>query len=124
MALRFQGTDHYHWTGFQCRVSIEILSQDFEEALGWEGMLPLPTDVYSNLVRFFYCNLEICNLDNIEFTRDTKVKGKDIVLNPTILSEITGIPNSRECIFINKPNQLEKYVQRKTMNEVISTKER
>ena len=84
-------------------------------------MLPLLDDVYSNLVRFFYCNLEVGNLDNIEYTIDIKVRGKIMVLNPTILSEITGIPNSGECIFINKPSQLKKYVQRKHMNEVIST---
>ena len=83
------------------------------EALGWGGLLPLPTDVYLNLVRFFYCNLKERNMDNIEYTINTKVRGKTIILNPTILSEITGIPNTRECIFINKPSQLEKYVQQK-----------
>ena len=83
-------------------------------------MLPLPIDVYSNPMRFFYCNLEVENLDNIEYTIDTKVRGKTIVFNPTIMFEITGIPNSRKCIFINKSSQLEKYVLRKQMNEVIS----
>ena len=73
------------------------------EAVGWEGLLPLPIDVYSNLVRFFYYNLKVGNLDNIEFTIDIKVRGKYIVLNPMIMSEIMGIPNSGECIFINKP---------------------
>ena len=74
------------------------------EAIELEGLLPLPTDVYSNLVRFFYYNLEVGNLDNIMFTIDTKVREKDIVVNPTILSEITWIPNSSEFIFINKPS--------------------
>ena len=59
------------------------------------------------------CYLEVENLDNIEYIIDPKLRGKTIVLNPTIISEITGIPNSGECIFINKPIQLEKYVQRK-----------
>ena len=76
--------------------------------------------MYSNLVRFFYCNLEVGNLDNIESTIDTKVRGKTIVLNPIILSEITRITNARDCIFINISNQLEKYVGQKQMNEVIS----
>ncbi|GFY90943.1 hypothetical protein Acr_07g0011390 [Actinidia rufa] len=90
------------------------------DALGWNGLRPLPTDVYSNLVRFFYCNLEVENLDNIEYTIDTRVRGKTIVLNPTILSEIIGITNVGDCIFINKPSKLDKYVERKRMNEVIS----
>ena len=74
------------------------------EALGWDGHRSLPTDVYSNLVRFFYCNLKVRNLDNIEYTIDSRVKGKNIVLNPIILSEITGIANVGDCIFINKPS--------------------
>ena len=37
-----------------------------------------------------------------------------------ILSETTEIPNMGDCIFINKPSQLEKYVERKRMNKVIS----
>ena len=60
-------------------------------------------------------------MDNIEYTIEIKVRGKTIVLNPTILYEIRGFPNKEECMFINKPSQLEKYVQRKQMNEVIST---
>ena len=44
------------------------------------------------------------------------------MLNPTILSKITRILNTGECIFINKLSQLKKYVQSKHMNEVISTK--
>ena len=76
------------------------------DALGWNGFQPLPKDVYTNLVRFFYCNLEIGNLDNVEYTIDSKVRGKDIVLNPTILSEITRIANIGECIFFSKSSQL------------------
>ena len=75
------------------------------EALGWDGLCPLPTDVYSNLVRFLYYNLKLENLDNIEYTIDSKVRRKNIVLNPTILFEITGIKNDGDCIFINKPSQ-------------------
>ena len=52
------------------------------ESLGWDGLQPLPTNVYSNLVRFFYYNLGIGNLDNIEYTIDLRVRGKDIVLIP------------------------------------------
>ena len=62
-------------------------------ALGWNGLRPLPKDVYTNLVRFFYCNLEVVTLENIEYTIDSRVQGKNIVLTPTILSEITGIAN-------------------------------
>ena len=80
--------------------------------LVWDGLLSLQTYVYSNLVRFFYNNLEARNLDNIEYTIDTKVRGKIIVLNTTIIYEIMGIPNMGDCIFINKPSQLEKYVQK------------
>ena len=90
------------------------------DALGWNGFRPLPKDVYTNLVRFFYCNLEIGNLDNVEYTIDSKVRGKDIVLNPTILSEITGIANAKECIFINKSSQFDQYVSKKCMNEIIA----
>ena len=63
------------------------------EALGGDGLRPLPTYVYSNLVRLFYCNLEIRNLDNIEYAIDSRVRGKNIVLNHTILFEIMGIAN-------------------------------
>ena len=51
------------------------------EALGWDGLRPLPTDVYLNLVRFLYYNLEVGNLDNIKYTIDSRVRGKNIVLN-------------------------------------------
>ena len=46
------------------------------EAQGWKGLMPLPMSVYSNLVRQFNCSLEVGNLDNEQFTIDTKVKGK------------------------------------------------
>ena len=36
-----------------------------------------------------------------------------------ILSEITGIANAGECIFISKLTQLDQYVSKKWMNEVI-----
>ena len=89
------------------------------EALGWDGFRPLPTDVYLNLVRFFYYNLEVGNLDNIEYTIDSKGRGKNIVLNPTILSEITEIANAGDCIFISKLSQLDQYVSKEHMNGVI-----
>ncbi|GFS42904.1 hypothetical protein Acr_00g0082430 [Actinidia rufa] len=47
-------------------------------------------------------------------------RAKNIVLNPTILSEITGITNAEECIFISKPSQLKRYVNKRTMYDVIS----
>ena len=90
------------------------------EALEWDVLCPLPTDGYSNLVRFFYCNLEVGNLDSIKYTNDTRVREKIIVLNPTILSKITEIANEGEFIFISKPTQLEKFVSKKRMNEVIA----
>ncbi|GFZ06813.1 hypothetical protein Acr_18g0009830 [Actinidia rufa] len=89
-------------------------------ALGYDGFRPLPTDVYSKLVRLFYCNLEVENLDNIEYTIDSRVRAKNIMLKPTILSEITGITNARECIFIIKPFQLKRYVNKRTMYDVIT----
>ena len=76
--------------------------------------------MYLNFVRFVYYNLEVKNLDNIEYTIDSRVMGKNIVLNPTILSEITGITNAGDCILVNKPSHLEQYVGQKHMNEVIS----
>ncbi|GFS38866.1 hypothetical protein Acr_00g0059940 [Actinidia rufa] len=84
-------------------------------ALGWTRLRPLPKDVYTNLVRFFYCNLEVGNLDNIEYTIDTRVRGKNIVLNPTILSKITGIANAEECIFISKSSKFDQYVSWKNI---------
>ena len=83
------------------------------DVLEWNGIQPLPNDVYTNLVRFFYYNLKVKNLDNIEYTIDTRVQGKDIVLNLTILSEITEIATMGECIFISKPSQLDQYVNKK-----------
>ena len=80
-------------------------------ALGWNGLRPLPNEVYTNLVRFFYCNLEVGTLENIEYIIDTRVWVKNIVLTPTILFEITEIANVRECIFIRKPSQLDQYVR-------------
>ena len=90
------------------------------DALGWNGFWPLPKDVYTNLVRFYYYNLDVKNLDNIEYTIDWSVGGTNIVLNSTILFEIMGFANVGDFIFINKPSQLEKYVEQKWMNEVIS----
>ena len=63
--------------------------------------------------------MEVGNLDNVEYTIDTRVKGKNIVLNPTILSEITGIPNEGEFIFISKPNHLTKYVSKRQLYDII-----
>ena len=94
------------------------------DALGWNRLRPLPNDVYNNLIRFYYCNLEVGNLDNIEYTIDTRVRGKNIVLNPMILSEIIGIANASECIFISKLTQLNQYVSKKWMNEVIAVNEK
>ena len=45
---------------------------------------------------------------------------RGVTLNPRILSEITGIANAGECIFISKPSQLDQYVSKKQMNEVIA----
>ena len=69
------------------------------DALGWNGFQPLPIDVYPNLVRFFYHNLEIGNLDNIEYTIVSRVRGKNIVLNPTSYLRPTGLP-MRENAFL------------------------
>ena len=77
---------------------------DPARVLGWNTLIPLPTNVYSDLVRYFYCNLEVGNLDNAEFTIDSYIQGKHIVLNPTILSQIIGVLNDGELIFIEKPS--------------------
>ena len=90
------------------------------DALGWNGLQPLPYDVYSNLVRLFYCNLKIGNLDNVEYTIDSKVRGKSIILNPMILFEIIGIVITGDCIFISKPSKLDQYVSTKSMYEIIA----
>ena len=76
--------------------------------------------MYTNLVRFFYCNLKVGNLENIEYTIDSRVRGKNIIRNPTILSEIIGIANVGDYIFISKPSQLDQYVSKKSMNEIIA----
>ena len=81
---------------------------------------PFLTDVYSKLVRLFYCNLEVGTLDNIEYSIDSKVSSKTIILTLMILSEITGITNEGEFIFICKPSQLKRYVNKKTMHNVIA----
>ena len=90
------------------------------DVLGWTNFRPLPKMVYTKLVRAFYCNLEIGLIDDHEYSVDSRVRGKNIILNPSILSEITGISNEGECVFISKPSQLENYVSRKRMNEIIS----
>ncbi|GFZ02654.1 hypothetical protein Acr_15g0012620 [Actinidia rufa] len=88
--------------------------------LGWNTLIPLPKNVYSDLVRYFYCNLEVGNLDNAEFTIDSYVRGKHIVLNPTVLSQIIGVPNDGELIFLEKPSQLKNHVNKAEMNETVS----
>ena len=89
-------------------------------ALGWSALIPFPTSVYSDLVRYFYCNLEVGNLDNPEFTIYSYVRGKHIELNPTILSQIISVPNEGELIFIEKPSQLKNHVNRAEMNDTVS----
>ncbi|GFZ18363.1 hypothetical protein Acr_27g0001020 [Actinidia rufa] len=89
-------------------------------ALGWSALIPLPTSLYSDLVRYFYCNLEVGNLDKPEFSIDSYVRGKHIELNPTILSQIIGVPNEGELIFLDRPSQLKNHVNRAEMNEIIS----
>ncbi|GFZ18474.1 hypothetical protein Acr_27g0002130 [Actinidia rufa] len=89
-------------------------------ALGWSALIPLPTSVYSDLVRYFYCNLEVGNLDKPEFSIDSYVRGKHIELNPTILSQIIGVPNEGELIFLDRPSQLKNHVNRAEMNEIVS----
>ena len=46
-----------------------------------------------------------------------------MVLTPTILYEIIEIANAGECIFINKPTQLDQFVTKKRMNELIAVNE-
>ena len=41
------------------------------------------------------------------------------MLNSTILSQIIGVPNEGETIFINKSSQLKNYVDRAEMNEKV-----
>ncbi|GFS39385.1 hypothetical protein Acr_00g0062630 [Actinidia rufa] len=62
-------------------------------ALGWSALIPLPTSVYFDL---------------------------HIELNPTILSQIIGVPNEGELIFLDKPSQLKNHVNRAEMNETVS----
>ena len=71
-------------------------------------------------MRLFYCNLEVGTLDNIEYSIDSKVRGKIIVLTLTILSEITRIANEGEFTFLSKPSQLKRYVNKRTMYDVIT----
>ncbi|GFY97640.1 hypothetical protein Acr_12g0001810 [Actinidia rufa] len=47
------------------------------EAQGWEGLVHLPTDIYSTLVRLLYYKLEVGTLENDEFTIDKKVSFLD-----------------------------------------------
>ena len=54
--------------------------------------MPLPTDVYSNLVRLFYSNLKVRTLDNVEFTIDSRVREKNKIITPRMLSKIIGVP--------------------------------
>ncbi|XP_057488693.1 uncharacterized protein LOC130774654 [Actinidia eriantha] len=89
-------------------------------ALGWTNFRPIPKLAYTKLVRSFFCNLEVGNLDNLEYTIDSRVRGKNIVLTPTILSEITGITNEGELVFISKPSHLDKYVSKTQLYEVIA----
>ena len=90
------------------------------DKLEWSNFCPISKCVYTKLVRAFYCNLEVRNLDNVEFTIDIKVRGKDIVLNPSILSDITVIPNEGEFIFISKPSHLTKYMSKRQLYDVIA----
>ena len=69
----------------------------------------IPMDVYSDLVRLFYCNLEIGNPDNFEFTIESRVY-ENIIQNPSILSEIIGVPMIWDHIFIKKPSQLDSFI--------------
>ncbi|PSS08030.1 Acylphosphatase-1 like [Actinidia chinensis var. chinensis] len=57
---------------------------------------------------------------SIEYTIDSRVRGKAIVLNPTILSDIIRITNEGEYIFIRKPSPLDKYVSKKRMYDKIA----
>ena len=81
-------------------IDIEFLKKyrrkmmELVETQVWEGMMPLPKDVYSTLVRLFYCNLEVRTLENDDFTIDTRVRAKNIVLTLSILSKIIGVPNA------------------------------
>ena len=93
MIIGYQGKDYLTRRDFNIDFPLKYYKKMLAlvEALGWDELLPLPTDEYSNSVKFFDCNLEVGNLVNIEYTIDTKVRGKTIVLNLMILSEITGI---------------------------------
>ena len=90
------------------------------EARGWEGLMSLPMSVYSNLVSLFYCNLEVETLDNVEFTIDTTVIGKDIVLTPSILFNIIGAPNIGDNTFIDKPSTLDMLAHKSMLYKEIS----
>ncbi|GFZ01084.1 hypothetical protein Acr_14g0007190 [Actinidia rufa] len=102
--------------------SIQALSKNAgPNACTWvEWISTSSNEIYSKLVRLFYCNLEVGNLYTLEYTIDSKVRGKTIVLTPTTLSEITGIANEGELVFISKPSQLKEYVSKSTMYDVIA----
>ena len=72
------------------------------------------------MVTLFYYNLEVGNPDNEEFTIDTRVRGKDIALTPSILSNIISVPNVGESIFIDKPSLLDQIAHKRFLNEEIS----
>ena len=79
------------------------------EAQGWKEMMPLYTKVYSEYLRLIYYNLEIGNIENIEFTVESKVGRKNIVLNLSTLSEIINTPMIGDHIFLDNQNQLDRY---------------
>ena len=70
-----QGTEHHHWTKHhQFRKKYRRKMMEPVEQQGWEGIMPLPTSMYSNLVILFYCNLEVGTPDNEELTIDSRVR--------------------------------------------------
>ena len=76
MAAESQRTEHHHGQNIDVEFSKKYLQKMMEpvETQGWEEMMPLPTNVYSNLVKLFNYNLEVGTLDNVEFTLYSRFK--------------------------------------------------
>ncbi|GFS40275.1 hypothetical protein Acr_00g0067500 [Actinidia rufa] len=113
---------YYHWARVRKKFFSQISSKNAgSDECTWVGWPP--TSTYGSLLQIgktILLQLEIGNLNNVEYSIDSKFRGKTIVLTPTVLSEITGIANEGEFIFISKPSQLKKYVSKRSMYDVIS----
>ncbi|KAI5663121.1 hypothetical protein M9H77_22444 [Catharanthus roseus] len=74
---------------------------EYFKAMGWNSLVTMTGEYYSNLVREFYANM-FFKYDPYKIDTTTIVKGVRIHLDRAILAQILGVPNEGHSVFYER----------------------